>query len=829
MSYDNRGWAPAAPRRPETGRPEARRPASRQPGARQPGTWQPETRRPESRQPPRRPAPSVQAPPEEPSVFPAIAALLLAVVVNFIVLAKVDVPVVRPALGFWYIVIFPSYLIYATAAWRGCSISERLGYSVGAALLLLMLVGLAMNELLPAGGLQRPLDAGPVIITSDIINVSLYALRRSYPGQVGLHISIADFGREEVRLLAAAALTVVLAVLGAIRLNNGENADLTLAALALAAIVGIFAVRWLRVTREPLMLLVIYLVSLSLLLTTSLRGWSITGHDIQQEYLVFQLTEAHGHWSMSYDSSAYYACLSITILPTEIGRIVNVDNPYVYKFFFQVIFALVPVMAYGVSRRYFNRGISTLAAAYFIGFPTFFTDMPFLNRQEISLLFVAVGVLAATNTAWSWRRRQVALVVAGIGVEISHYSTMYVFLGTLGIAMVCAWGIHLFVGGDPSSVPIRVRHRHRRPASRLRNAVTLGLVSGLIGVIFLWGTLATNTTGQVLNDGSGALTSGAISFSGFGSQAVTPAEAIQQLRQSSLKSRGNQEDLYLPAATVSKVATPPVDQALTPLTKLGNAVNSVGVPVVALNALVRNFVAYGEQLFLGIGLLHLIISRRRGKHLVGRQFFCLCIGSIGMIAANTVLPSISADYGPLRAFQQGLLFFAPIIVLGSMTVFELILRSWARVASCVLCLGIFLATSTLVPQLLGGNLAELNLNNSGLYYDLYYMTPQDNSAVSWLGTQPKVLSYPIQASFLQEKYMFTSQEHVSGEEVITDAYPTLVLRNSWVILTHPTIGDDNAFTFTPENGALTEYKYPTGLLDEYKNLVYTDGTAVIYK
>jgi hypothetical protein len=65
--------------------------------------------------------------------------------------------------------------------------------------------------------------------------------------------------------------------------------------------------------------------------------------------------------------------------------------------------------------------------------------------------------------------------------------------------------------------------------------------------------------------------------------------------------------------------------------------------------------------------------------------------------------------------------------------------------------------------------------------------------------------------------------------VITDAYPTLVLRNSWVILAPPTTGARTAYTFTPSNGALTEYRYPTGLLNKYKNIVYTNGSAVIYK
>ena len=74
----------------------------------------------------------------------------------------------------------------------------------------------------------------------------------------------------------------------------------------------------------------------------------MTGHDIQQEYLVFQLTEFHGHWSMAYFNDPYNACLSITILPTELSRIIQVDSPYIFKLFFQMIFALCPVMAYGI-------------------------------------------------------------------------------------------------------------------------------------------------------------------------------------------------------------------------------------------------------------------------------------------------------------------------------------------------------------------------------------------------------------------------------------------------------------------------------------------------
>ena len=96
----------------------------------------------------------------------------------------------------------------------------------------------------------------------------------------------------------------------------------------------------------------LYLLSLALLLMTSLRGWYVTGHDIQVEYRVFQLTAAHARWDISDFHNAYNACLSITILPTELAQIVRVDSPYIYKVFFQLIFAACPVLVYAIARRY---------------------------------------------------------------------------------------------------------------------------------------------------------------------------------------------------------------------------------------------------------------------------------------------------------------------------------------------------------------------------------------------------------------------------------------------------------------------------------------------
>ena len=210
----------------------------------------------------------------------------------------------------------------------------------------------------------------------------------------------------------------------------------------------------------------LFLMSVALLFMTSLRGWYVTGHDIQTEYHVFRITEAYGRWSMSNFQDAYNACLSITILPTEIVHFTNVAGPYVYKVFFQIIFGLSPVIVYAISRRYWSRFISVLAALFFASFPSFINDMPFLNRQEVGMLFAGVAILAITSTLWRRRDRLMVMFGAAVGLDLAHYSTMYIFAATVLMAWLASLALRIF--------------RLRWPASQRRlrdNAPTTALIA----------------------------------------------------------------------------------------------------------------------------------------------------------------------------------------------------------------------------------------------------------------------------------------------------------------------------------------------------------------
>ena len=274
-----------------------------------------------------------------------------------------------------------------------------------------------------------------------------------------------------------------------------------MALIGLSAVAVTFAlVLWRRRNlRDTVIAASTYVLGLSLLLATSLRGWYVTGHDIQTEYRVFQLTKDRGVWNIGTYHNAYNACLSITILPTEIWQVVRVDDPYVYKFFFQMLFAAVPVLVYLLARRYWSKRVAILGVVYFVGFPTFFTDMPFLNRQEIAFIFVGLAFLAMTRRQWSVWRRRLVMVVCALGTGLSHYSTMYVFIGTLAIGLIAEYGYLLFGR-------LRQKPKHERPVTWVDTAriVTLGVViaSGLMAVV--WSGLITHTSNGGGNDRTGS-------------------------------------------------------------------------------------------------------------------------------------------------------------------------------------------------------------------------------------------------------------------------------------------------------------------------------------
>src|SRR6266481_169307 len=108
----------------------------------------------------------------------AVTVIVLVLAANAVAVTGAHLPPFTSVVGFWFILLYPVYLVYTTSFWPTRAGPERLGYSLAAVLLLLILMGLAFNSALPSLGIQRPLGPLPVAVLGDGIVLSLVLLRR---------------------------------------------------------------------------------------------------------------------------------------------------------------------------------------------------------------------------------------------------------------------------------------------------------------------------------------------------------------------------------------------------------------------------------------------------------------------------------------------------------------------------------------------------------------------------------------------------------------------------------------------------------------------------
>lgn len=758
-----------------------------------------------------------------PMALPASGVAALAVV-----LANPAVPGLTPVAGLWLCVVLPTLLLVHRLTLPAVPLAEALVYALATTLLALTLGGLAMNQFLPLAGVDRPLDRAPALIAVVLALAGLTAWRferrRPMP-------AIALAWRESA-LLGAAALVVLGAVAGATRLNNGASGHVTLAALALGGLVVAGLLVWRNAVDDGVVCAVLALMGAALVLLTSLRGWYITGHDIQAEFHALGLTSGNGAWDVSLFREPYNACLSITILPTLLGRIAHLHDPYLFKVVFPLLFAVAPVLVYRIARRFLAVAPAVLAAVWFMAFPTFFTDMAFLARQEIAFIFLGAAFLVITDRSQSLGRRRAWLTVMAVGVIFSHYSTTYVLIGVMGIAWMAAHAGPLADRVWASRPRRRILRIAREPL-----VITWPVIVGLGLLVVLWTGPATGTSGQlektVMTSAKGILTgdllgnrSSDVSYSLVAGGTLTPAQRLEAYRTSALAdtAAARADGTYLPLSLVDRFPVGPYEPPDLPLTAAGRAVSDAGIDVPLVNGAIRGGLARLLQVFVIIGLVAGGLALVRWFR-PSYEFFLLAGASFAVVISQVLLPALTVEYGLLRAVQQGLFVLAPFLVAGSIVPFVKLGMRRAMAIASALGLGFYLSLTGVLPSIVGGYPAQLHLSNSGVYYDLYYVQPQETAAISWLASRVGATT-EVQSERQSDRYESSNPADFASFSVSDDIYPAFIRTDSVVFLGESVVEPSHASL--PAGSDRLNYVYPVGLLDATKDLIYSSNGGLVY-
>ena len=690
------------------------------------------------------------------------------------------------AITLCFFLFVPGYLLLSLLKHEIKSRWEIASFSLGLSLLLLMVGGLVLNSL-HAFGLAQPLETLNIFITLDAITLILLTCNGNRSVDLlRLHLHIS-----KQQIVFAMALTVLpmLAIGGAIRLNNGASDILTM--ILFAAIPILFILLIWRKNLKSIYPYAIFMIGLSVLLSTSLRSWSITGHDIQHEFQVFRIVSSNGFWNISNPKGdPYNACLSITILPTIIAKITTISAPYVFKVVFQMIFAFGLVPIYFFMERLVSKRGALTGAFIFMSFPPFFNDMPFLNRQEIAFVFFAL-LLLTTFLKMARRPKTILTIFCLLGLILSHYSSGYVTLCLLLLAWIffkvlarerSKWQPFVLPALSVSIILIALLFTF------LWNAQTTGTASGLRQTVVetiqgLWGHSSSQASG--------------VTYGLFAPPTISPSAVLNNYAGAKANLVQYIEPLNLPVTGIGKAA-------------------SHIVSAESLNNFLRAFSAKILQLLLLLGLVIFFFRQRRKTSIKEIYFYALALSCLVLLAMITLLPQLSVDYGVTRLFQQTLIITAPLIVLAAEFLLGFLGRFKMYAAIMFFAL-LFLDLSGFVPQLLGGYPPQSALNNAGVYYDLYYVHGGELTAARWVVQRDN--DHPLAA----DSYATMRLNYSFGKERTIN--PLFANNTKYFYQDYANIHEGLYATFL--SGDTIEYTYHSSLTNG--NLVYVNQDSHIYE
>ncbi len=436
------------------------------------------------------------------------------------------------------------------------------------------------------------------------------------------------------------------------------------------------------------------LVARGLLLATSLRGWGITGHDIQAEFFAFRLTN---------DAPELVDGRAPERLQRLPERQHPADRPRAGHRAVRRV-RLQGAAAAGVragagadlplARRFVPRRLALAAAVLTMAFPTFFTDMPYLVRQEIAFFFLACMLARGDRAAAASRPHgRAARGFFGVGVVLSHYSTTYLLLMGLvaRVVVLLVWGCSPWSGAGPR------RSRNRECAGAAQPAA--GRVPR--GRQLVWAGPVTDTGGHAEDVAKETIAA----IFGEGEDRARrprtcPTACSRRTTRQPARAAGHvrRRDHGRPQAGASRAsswsekpgaaelrpkildrdrapahrrrARPSTRSASTPSTV--NAGLRIGARRARPAAARRRSRAAGACAARVCSCVEDVDAsdddhddrRTGGAQRVHARAGCVVLGAVGVLGLVVLVPSLSVEYGVLRAFQQTLLVVAPVMATG---------------------------------------------------------------------------------------------------------------------------------------------------------------------
>ena len=217
-----------------------------------------------------------------------------------------------------------------------------------------------------------------------------------------------------------------LAIFGTYMMNYYGNNSILIIMYFLIALIPIM-VAFDKFIPKRLYPLTVFLLSVSLLFSSSLISNYINGWDINMEYYFSNGVVTNSYWNTEIPE-ILNSMLSIVIVEPIFSKISGLSVVDIFKVIYPILFSFVVVGLYSVFRKQTTRKISFMACFLFISVFMFFLEMPYLARQEIGELFVVLMIMVMVEKNLSKRNLTILTVFFIPALLVSHYSLDYIYM-----------------------------------------------------------------------------------------------------------------------------------------------------------------------------------------------------------------------------------------------------------------------------------------------------------------------------------------------------------------------------------------------------------------
>ena len=742
--------------------------------------------------------------------------IIFELITNLLVLFDVQYFYLRALLSFIFLITIPGLFIMLMLEIREIGFWEYLVYTIGLSIAFLMFGGLFINWTLPLVGIDKPLSLVPLFVSFNIFLLIFWLIVFKRNKEITLKIKLPKWDLLNKIFFITPVIFPLLSIFGAITLNNGGPNYLTVIMLSGIAVYFFLIILFRKRLSKNIHPWAILMLSISLLLMYSLRSWHIIGGDSYQEYLIFTLTNNAKYWIPS--GSAYNSCISITILPTIFASFTKINNEYIYKLIFPVLFSIVPLMIYLSTKKFLNEGYAFLTSFFFISQYLFFVQMTEVARQGIAFIFLALILLLIFNHEINESIKSFLYIIFGMSIILSHYSTAYVWLATMVIFYILGRLLKIIL------------------LKKLKLFISFKYILLMILITFLW-QFPLNALSNNFRDTFSAVIYDIPNI--FSKDSITTGFNRLTLKNLNTNNDQNISNNYLTMTREYKnkaliLYPKSTYRDYSPSAVFPEKLKSQ-VPI-EISIDVFNLLKVNKLILIFIlpiiGIFYFFkkhfYKKNKNRDISNlknsiENYILISISILPLIVLLVFSPLSQNNYDPTRMYLQGLLSFSFLTVLGGFyLLYKLRLNKISYFILGSTLILFFLSSTGLIFQLIGGN-PFLPLNNFGENYDKFYTTQLDVKSAEWLANNREANSI-IYADMIAGTKL-TSFAHIIDYTI--DILPSTIDTRSYVYLCQTNV--EKVKVYKDYNNDSLTYDTPIEFLNSNKNLIYNNGGSEVFK